>query len=258
MKESQDMHGSDRPDMSDVYDGFADAFAKADKLPTWRYVGKPAMERLFDGKLHAGVTFLDLGSASGRVEAGILLPGGVPPEAITGVEISPKEVEIARNRIPGANFRVGDVSDPKLMDDRNGTFDFAFSHMVFEHLDDQQLRRTCENAYRLLKPGGTFGFVVTHPDKMTDVDGNLITHYGAFTTSAPWGGTLHNWRRSVKDTRMYLEQAGFKVEQVEDLEFPEQVPPGLSAEDQASFKSAAEKYRQYPSIRLLVRATKPA
>lgn len=242
--------------MGDVYDTFADKFAEADKLPTWRYVGKDAMRQVLDPALHAGTRFLDFGAASGRVEAGVLIPAGVLPEDITGVEISPDQVAIAQQRIPGAEFVVGDVADPLLLSDRAGTYDVVFSHMVFEHLSDGQLAAACANAYRLLKFGGMFAFVVTHPDKMTDLHGNLVTTDGEFVTTAPWGGELHNWRRSIDATCKTVHDAGFEVELVEELPFPQEAPSGLSPEEAATFSAAAEKYRRYPAIRLAVRARK--
>jgi SAM-dependent methyltransferase len=248
-RDAHDAHG-----MGGTYDDFADAFAKADELPTWRWVGKAAMEDVLAPVLGPESTFLDLGAASARVEAGVLLPRGVNPANIVGVEISPDQVELARTRIPEATFVVGDVSDPTLLSERDGAFDAVFSHMVFEHLDDEQFARTCANAHRLLAPGGIFAFVVTHPDKMTDLEGNLVTTYGPFETSAPWGGTLHNFRRSVDDTVVTVESAGFAVEFTDEVNFPVDPPAGLSEADEALFVQSAEKYRRYPAIRLCVRA----
>lgn len=242
--------------MGDVYDSFADAFAEADKLPTWRYVGKPAMEKLFQGLYGPTTKFVDFGSASGRVEIGILLPNGVPASNITGIEISPKEVEIAKKRIPDATFHVGNIADPALLANEAGAYDVAFSHMVFEHLDDGQLAQACANAHRLLKTGGTFLFVVTHPDKMTDVQGNLVTSYGAFETSAPWGGVVHNWRRSVDDTVRIVRDAGFDVQLSESIPFPAEAPQGLQDADRPEFEAAAAKYRAYPAVRLAIKAIK--
>lgn len=244
-------------DMGKVYDEFADAFGKADQLPTWRFVGISAMKRILGPSLRPGVTFLDFGSASARVEAGVLLPHGVRPSDMTGVEISPDQVKMAQARIPDANFIVGDVTDPELLKDKSNTFGVVFSHMVFEHLSDDQLARACANAYRLLKPGGTFAFVVTHPDKMTHTDGSLVKTYGLFETSAPWGGGLPNWRRSVSQTVDMVQATRFKIETVEEIEFPQEVPVGLSLADIDIFNENRQKYSRYPAIRLAVVAIKP-
>lgn len=242
--------------MGTVYDEFSRAFGEADQLPTWRFVGKPAMEKLLRASLGPDARFLDMGSASARVEVGVLIPNGVSPRNITGVEISPEQVGMAKERVPEAHFVVGDVTDTSLLSSQSGTFDVVFSHMVFEHLDDEQLAQACVNAHRLLRPGGTFAFVVTHPDKMTDLNGNLVTTFGAFTTTAPWGGELRNWRRSVEQTVRIVRDAGFSVEQTEEIKFPENPPANLDEASQASFRQASQKYRAYPAIRLAVRAEK--
>lgn len=243
-------------DMGVVYDEFAKAFGEADKLATWRFVGKPAMETLLAPCFGPDKRFLDFGSASARVEAGVLLPHGVLAKNITGVEISPDQVKMAQARIPDAQFVVGNVADPSLLPHESGTYDVVFSHMVFEHLDDAQLAVASANAFRLLKSGGAFAFVVTHPDKMTNVDGSLVTTYGEFETSAPWGGVLHNWRRSIERTLTIVRDAGFTVEVTEEIEFPAEAPMNLDAESLADFKKNSEKYRKYPAIRLSVRARK--
>jgi SAM-dependent methyltransferase len=240
--------------MAKEYDAFADAFRQSDRLPTWQFVGKPAMEKLMAANLRPGVTFLDLGSASARVEAGVLLPHGVKPEDITGVEISPEQVKMAQVRIPGAHFLVGDITKVALP---KGAYDVAFSHMVFEHLDDAGLAAACRIAFEALKAGGTFAFIVTHPDKMTDLNGMLVTTYGAFETTAPWGGVVHNWRRSVDETIKIVRAAGFEVELTEGLTFPQEQPQGLNEDDLTSFKEGAEHYRRYPAIRLALKAKKP-
>lgn len=243
-------------DMGSVYDDFSTAFGEADKLPTWRFVGKPAMERLLERFFEPDTLFLEFGSASARVEVGVLQPHGVPAVHMTGVEISPEQVEMARTRLPGARFLVGDIADPTLLLDEGGVYDVIFSHMVFEHLDDFQLATACANAHRLLKTGGTLAFVVTHPDKMTDINGNLVQIYGAFITTAPWGGTLHNWRRSVGDTRQIVTRAGFTVDSVDELQFPDVPPFGTEPRELPEFIAAAAKYRKYPAIRLAIAATK--
>lgn len=256
MEQMTHEHQPTGPDMGKVYDDFAKAFGEADRLPTWRYVGKPAMETLLKPYLKSGIKFLDMGSASGRVEAGVLLPHGVLPEDITGVEISPEQVEMAKIRIPGAQFVVGDISDPALLAEQSGTFDVVFSHMVFEHVDDAQFAQVNANAFRLLKNGGVFAFVVTHPDKMTNMDGSMVEGYGAFQTTAPWGGVLDNYRRSVEHTIEALRTAGFEVLSSEELPFPTTLPEGFDPADCGDFEENSKKYSRYPAIRLSVKAVK--
>ena len=242
--------------MGKTYDAFADAFALSNQLPTWQYVGKPAMEKLLEPIFGSEANILDMGSASGRVEAGVLLSHGVTAARITGVEISPDQVVIAQKRIPDARFLVGDIADPALLTDETGSFGSVFSHMVFEHVSDEQFAQVCANAYRLLKLGGMFAFVVTHPDKMTNLNGDLVTKDGPFITTAPWGGELHNWRRSVEKTLDAVRGAGFTIEGYEEIPFPSVAPEGLNHKESEAFAASAKKYSRYPAIRLAVRAVK--
>jgi len=243
-----------KTNMGDVYDEFAQKFSEADKLPTWKYVGKPALVKLLkDFFNRKDITFLDMGSASGRVEEHLLLKNGVPAKNITGVEISPDQVEIAKARLPEVNFMVGDITQVVLPDE---SFDVALSHMVFEHLDDEGLLSASKIAFNALKSGGVFAFVVTHPDKMTNLDGSLVEGYGSFITSAPWGGELLNWRRKVEDTSTILKKAGFVIDSVEELKFPEPTSD-IDPEVMEEFMKSYKKYSAYPAIRLAVRATKP-
>ena len=237
--------------MQREYDQFAEAFGKSDRLPTWRYVGKVAMERMLKPYLRTGVKFLDLGSGSARVEAEVLLPNGVQAEDITGVEISPEQVKMAKVRVPRANFIVGDITKINLPPN---AFDVAFSHMVFEHIDDPGLLVACKVAHRSLKPNGVLIFVVTHPDKMTYVDGSLVKKYGSFETTAPWGGVLRNWRRSIDQTVKIVQTAGFKIGLTAELPFPKEPPSNLDREELVIFKEHAQKYARYPAIRLAVTA----
>lgn len=241
-------------DMGDVYDEFAQKFSEADKLPTWRYVGKPALGKLLkDFFNREDVNFLDMGSASGRVEEHLLLKNGVPARNITGVEISPDQVEIAKTRLPEVNFMVGNITNVVLPTE---SFDVALSHMVFEHLNDEELLSASKIAFNALKSGGVFAFVVTHPDKMTNLDGSLVEGYGSFVTSAPWGGELLNWRRKVEDTSLILEKAGFTVDLVEEIKFPEPTDD-IDSSELEEYMLSYNKYSAYPAIRLAIRASKP-
>ncbi len=240
--------------MGKKYDDFADAFRKSDQLTTWLYVVKPALNKILAPCLKPGMKFLDLGSASARVEAGVLLLGGVRPEDITGVEISPEQVEMAWVRIPGATFIVGDIADPVLLAGQDRMYDAVFSSMVFEHISDEQFAQVCANAHRLLKQGGLYAFVVTHPDKMVDLNGDYLKGYGMFETRVPWGGVVHNWRRSVEQTLATMCAGGFEVTLVEDLAYPAKAPAGLTEEQLAAFEADAPKYHKDRAIRLAIQA----
>jgi SAM-dependent methyltransferase len=224
-------------DMGAVYNRDAELFAKADQLETWRHMGAKAMLELLDEYIkNPNAEFLEFGSASARVP-GLLVKNGVLPKNITGIEISSDQVEIAKQRIPEATFYAGDITTFDLQEE---AYDVVFSHMVFEHLDDQQLLAASRNAYKALKPGGAFAFVVTHPRKMTTLDGNYVEDNvgdGSFDTTSPWGTTIRNYYRTKEKTIQILQEAGFVVELEEDVFFPK--------ETEQTDPQAFEKYRRY-------------
>lgn len=232
-------------DMKELYDEQAVTFAdQASQLVWWLTIGVPAYDRHLGGFYgKRGLKILDLGSASGRVER-FLIGRGIPPQSFTGVEISPEQVAIARRKIPGASFVVGDITKVRLPPDK---FDLAISNMVFEFLSPKQLLKALRNTLKWLKPGGTLFFITTHPAKMKATSG--LRRPGMFTVHFPWGGEGPNYYRTVEDFRRALSKTGFVVKAFEELN----VPPEAATIDPKEYA----RYRQYPYIRLVVRASKP-
>lgn len=224
-------------DMAAVYDAQAQAFAEqAPSLPTWEYIGSRALDRHIN--YAANPRIYDQGSASGRLEQHFI-ERGVDPANLVGIEISPKQVDIAKQRIPGANFAQGDAREVAF----NEEFDVVVSHMVYEFLDNDGLLQTLNNAYQSLQPGAKLVYVVTHPGKMEI--GNGMTEEGWFETTVPWGDVAQNYYRPVEKFIQLTQQAGFSVETVEHLAMPD--------EDHEAY----EKYKDYGPIRLVVVGVKP-
>ncbi len=244
MNSSNESGGNPGDKMGEVYDEQAREFAEqAPSLNTWLYVGSRAIERhlgKFFGK--EGVEILDLGSASGRVEK-FLIKKGVPASHITGIEVSPVQVEIAQKEVPGPNYQVGDLRDVQLPHER---FDAAVTHMVTEFIEPEGLEKMFKNVYEALKPGGTFLIVTTHPGKMKIY--NKVTQKGWFKTTAPWGGPIENYYREIDDYIETLKKAGFAIDVVEDLEMPEEVKK-VDPEDY-------ERSKSFGPIRLAIEAHK--
>ena len=236
----------DMGDMGVLYDQQAETFAgRAPQLVWWVTLGMPAYDRhLGEFYEREGLRILDLGSASGRVEQ-FLISRGIDPSYFTGVEISSEQVELARKNIPQATFLAGDITSVELPREH---YDLAVSNMVLEFLDPEQLTKTMSNTYRWLKPGGTFFFITTHPDKMKATSG--LAEPGVFTVQFPWGGEGPNYYRTVEDFIRAVEKADLHLEALEELNLP------LEAEEIDPKEYA--RYMRYPNTRLIVKATKPA
>src|SRR4051794_27782550 len=102
-----------------------------------------------------GKRILDMGSGEGELSIALVDRGAI----VTGVDISPGMVEVARRRLeafrPGADaqFRVADATDMPFED---GEFDLVVGKWVLHHLD---VERGAREIGRLLAPGGRALFI---------------------------------------------------------------------------------------------------
>ncbi len=232
-------------DMGDLYNKQPEFAKQAEELVWWKTIGKSAYDRHL-GKEFYGKKDLkigDLGSAAARVEGYLIEKGGISESSFTGIEMSENQVKIASERFPKAKFIVGDVSEVKLPE---GEFDLVFSNMVLEFLSPDKLVKTMENTAKALKPDGTLFCITTHPDKMKINSG--LEEPGVFTVKFPWGGEGPNYYRTKDDFVKATEEAGFKIQALEDLNLPKEA----EKIDPDEYK----RYMQYPNTRLVIKAVK--
>jgi ubiquinone/menaquinone biosynthesis C-methylase UbiE len=130
--------------------------------------GQRAAITALAGELPAGATVLDLGSGTGRPTADLLTAAG---HTVTGYDVAPKMVEIARDQVPAARFEVGDM--------RELSFEAATWDAITAFFSTLQLPRADQDTMLgrfagWLKPGGLLVFA-TVP---ADVDGVDIVFMG--------------------------------------------------------------------------------
>jgi SAM-dependent methyltransferase len=128
---------------------------------------------------------------------GDLLAGLSASEAI-GIDISPRMIEIARDRHPGLDLRVADVERGELP---AGPFDAIVLSDVIGHLDD--IQRALERLRPLLAPGGRM--IVTYYNFVWEPVLKVAEQVGRKT---PW--PEQNWL-SMKDIENLLYLSGFDV-----------------------------------------------
>ncbi|MBM3934185.1 MAG: class I SAM-dependent methyltransferase [SAR202 cluster bacterium] len=106
--------------------------------------------------LKPGEAVLDIACGQGAVSNTLYRLGA----DVTGVDISPQLIEIARRRSPSEiTYHVGDARDLKKLD--AGPFDAIVSVMSAQNIDPvEPMFAECA---RLLKPGGRFFMVISHP-----------------------------------------------------------------------------------------------
>jgi cyclopropane fatty-acyl-phospholipid synthase-like methyltransferase len=131
--------------VADGYDVIGETFA------AWREeaVGDPrrAWEDKLTSRLEDGARVLELGCGGGSPETRRL----AQRFAVTGVDISPRQVERARAAIPQAEFMCADFTE---LDLPAASFDAVVSFYVFNHVPRELLAPLLGNIHAWLVPGG--------------------------------------------------------------------------------------------------------
>ena len=131
--------------VADGYDAMGESFA------AWRegFVGDPRREWEDElvSRLEPGARVLELGCGGGAPETRRL----AQRFALTGVDISPRQIDRARAAIPEAEFVCADFTELELPE---GSFDAVASFYVFNHVPRDLLAPLLASIHRWLLPGG--------------------------------------------------------------------------------------------------------
>ena len=107
-------------------------------------------------RLPSGAAVLDLCCGSGEAAAPWLAEGF----AVTGLDISPRALELAAERHPGMTRVEGLAEDPPLPDGRYAALQLSVALHEFPRGERDQVLRSC---LRLLEPRGWLVIVDLHP-----------------------------------------------------------------------------------------------
>ncbi len=121
-------------------------------------------------------TLLDVGCGEGQIAR---LAEGAGLVAY-GIDPSGAQVIAARERGQNDRFSIGSAEDIPF---ENSTFDMAIACLVFEHIPDAT--KAISEVARVLKPGGTFLFLLNHPLLQTP-DSGWIEDYTVDPPLAYW------------------------------------------------------------------------
>jgi SAM-dependent methyltransferase len=187
--------------VADGYDAMGDVFAE------WRtqIAGDPRTEWEDDlaSRLAEGVRVLELGCGAGSPETERL----ARRFRLTGVDISPRQVERARAAIPAGEFFCADFTE---LDLPAGSFDAVASFYVFNHVPRDLLSPLLERIHGWLTTGGwlltAFG--------VSDMEGWTGEWLGAETFFSSYPAETNS---------QLVSRAGFRIErdEVVTLEEPE-------------------------------------
>lgn len=123
--------------------------------PHFRPVYEAVYDRLGTGdRVPSGCRLLDVGCGPG----GATLLAAERGAQIAGLDVSPDSIEVARQRVPGGDFRVGDMETLPWPD---GSFDAVTGFNAFQFARNRVAALT--EARRVLPPGGKLGMVIWAP-----------------------------------------------------------------------------------------------
>jgi ubiquinone/menaquinone biosynthesis C-methylase UbiE len=150
------------------------------------------------GRFAPGSQVADLGCGSG-VFSNLLRQQGCVP---TGLDISPKLIELGRRKYPDIEFLEGDVENLPFAD---ASFDGVLLGGLVHHLPDPS--RCAAEVYRVLRPGGRF--VAFDPNRMNPFMWLYRDHASPFYS--PIGVTANERPVLAKEAAASFRAAGFSV-----------------------------------------------
>jgi len=138
-------------DLRTQYDSFAEDFSSNQRDKS--QINRQEMRRVIGDEL-SGMKVLDLACGDG-IDADYYRDLGAD---VSGLDASEKLIEIAQSEYPEVNFVHGFAENMPFEDN---SFDAVFSKYAIMTSADMQ--PIFNDVYRVLKSGGTFVYLVTHP-----------------------------------------------------------------------------------------------
>ncbi len=169
----------------------------------------------------AGRRVLDIGCGEGRF--GRVLAG--LGAQVTGVDLTEPLIEQARGLASGGEtYLVGIAEDLAGMCD--ASFDLAVSYIVL--VDVLDFRRSIQEAFRVLRPGGRFAVCNVHPMRMALPNGwikqgdrKLFYAIDDYTNEGPrefewWGESFINMHRTLSSYVSAFVDGGFVIDGIQE------------------------------------------
>lgn len=132
-------------DLKDTYNQIADDWAQDHSNDTWWVEGTDK----FLSFLPEGGEVLDVGCGAG-IKSEYLVAKGFK---VTGIDFSENMIEIAKAKVPQADFLVRDIFEPLNL---NRKFDGIFAQAVLLHIPKKDIKSVIANLLESLKPEGYF------------------------------------------------------------------------------------------------------
>ncbi|QVQ53463.1 methyltransferase domain-containing protein [Spiractinospora alimapuensis] len=203
------------------YDDFADDFLDhaQDSLYNAHYDRPACLELLGEvTDLHV----LDVACGPGLYAEELVARGA----RVTGLDNSPRMVELSRHRVPTGAFHVHDLAEP-LDWVPDGSVDLVLFALAVEYVDDRVA--ALSELRRVLRPEGALVLSRMHPT------GDWMRHGGGYfeprVVEETWsrGWRVRHWVTSLEQTCEELRAAGFLIERLLEPR-PTESAAGINAE----------------------------
>lgn len=169
---------------------------------------------------------------------------------VTGIDISPELIAIAKKASPKMDFRVSSADDLRSLED--GSFDKAAMVLAVQNMENVQ--GVFKECFRVIRPGGSFYMVINHPcfrvpknsswgfDDVAKVQYRRVDRYLSETKVAidmhpgeKKKETTASFHRPLQYYFKLLSKAGFCVARLEEWNSGKKSQPGPRAamEDRA-------------------------
>ncbi|MBA2344960.1 MAG: methyltransferase domain-containing protein [Rubrobacter sp.] len=148
--------------------------------------------------LPSGAAVLDLGCGAGIPATRWLIRRGY---AVTGVDVSARQLELAGRLVPEATFIKADMTNLAFGSE---TFDAVVAFHSIIHVQREAHQALLASIYRWLKPGGIFLATLT----ITAFEGEDSDWEG-------WGAAMRWSHHDAETNRRMLRDAGFEIHYAE-------------------------------------------
>ena len=168
----------------------------------------------------SGLTVLDAGCGEGYLSR-ILMHRGAQ---VTGIDISPRLVEMARTKDPTGNitYQVADLSQP--LPAYQDHFDLIASFFVLNDVSDY--RGFLSTLGSVLKRAGRLVLFMNNPYSLV-VRGHITDYFAASGQAVPYRGLaeagvkVHFYHRTLEEYLAASISAGFQLQRLVDVPTPE-------------------------------------
>jgi SAM-dependent methyltransferase len=188
------------------YDVFADEFLDHARDSLYNaYYDRPACLELLGDV--AGRSVLDVACGPGLYAEELVARGA----GVIGLDQSPRMIELAKQRVPAADFRVHDLAE-RLDWLTDSSVDLVLFALALEYIDDRT--SALRELRRVLRPDGALVLSRMHPT------GDWLRHGGSYfdvrVIEEVWqkGWQVRYWLAPLEQTCAELRDAGFLIERL--------------------------------------------